>query len=513
MQFRISTAAASSKILVLGLVLFLDSAVIAQDDLSLKFEVQLSSDVKVASTAGRLFVFVSNQGSRDPMSSLNWFAPQPFFAIDVKDFSPGQTRAIDFAADGFPKPLAELPPGKYRVQALFDQDFYYPDPAHGPGNVFSQTETFELDPKKSGAVRLVLDQVVAEPKLVDTKWAKFIQRPSELLSDFHHREVIDRVAVVLPASYYDEPQRRYPVFYEISGFGGSLPMMVARYKIEPPQEAEGDAEFIYVMLSGECKWGHHVYANSATNGPRGDALVQEMIPHIDKEFRTVADPRARFVGGHSSGGWSSLWLQVTYPNAFGGLWSTSPDPVDFRDWQGTPLYDNPPPSVFVDESGKRRPLARRGTQPILMYDDFCKMDDVLGRGGQLRSFDAVFSPLADNGEPARCWDRSTGRVDSKILEHWKKYDISLLLEQNWPQLKDDLAGKIHITTGDLDTFYLNEATQLLSDRLKALGSDAQVEIVPGKDHGSILTPLLRSTRQKQMTAAFLKYFNADGSSK
>jgi S-formylglutathione hydrolase FrmB len=227
----------------------------------------------------------------------------------------------------------------------------------------------------------------------------------------------------------------------------------------------------------------------------------------------VADPRARFVGGHSSGGWSSLWLQVAYPETFGGVWSTSPDPVDFRDWQGTNLYTVPPPSVFVDEHGQRRPLARMGAQPVLMYDDFCKMDDVLGRGGQLRSFDAVFSPLAENGEPARCWERSNGRIDSTILEHWKKYDISLMLQQNWPQLKDKLAGKLHVTTGDLDTFYLNRAVELMSERLKSLGSDAQIEIVPGKDHGSILTPQLRSTRQTQMTAAFLKSFNMDGSAK
>ncbi len=498
------------RVAVTGLLLVLPFAAWGQDDRLLKFEVQLSPTVKVAPTTGRLFVFVSDRRSGEPMNGLNWFSPQPFFAVDVKDFAPGQSRVIDAAAIGFPKTLAELPAGEYRVQALFDQDFYYPDPADGPGNMYSKTESLKLNPEKSGTIQLHLDQIVPEPAFVDTQWVKFVQQPSNLLSDFHHREVIDRVAVVLPASYYEQPMRRYPVLYEVSGFGGSVRRMGARYSKEPPQAAEGDAEFIYVMLSGECKWGHHVYANSASNGPRGDALVREMIPHLDQTFRTVADPRARFVAGHSSGGWSSLWLQVAYPETFGGVWSTSPDPVDFRDWQGTNLYADPPPSVFIDEQGHRRPLARRGTQPVLWYDDFCKMDDVLGRGGQLRSFDAVFSPLSDDGEPARCWDRSTGRVDPKILEHWKKYDISLLLEQNWPQLKDKLAGKIHIAMGDLDTFYLNGATELLGKRLTGLGSDADVTMFPGKDHGSILTPQLRADRQKQMTAAFLKYFDMDG---
>lgn len=482
----------------------------AQDDTSLRFEIQRPSAASTAATRGRLIVFLSTRDSGDPMRAQNWFNPSPMFARDVQDFAPGKSEVVDATATCFPRNLKDLEPGQYRIQAVFDQDFYYPDPADGPGNLYSQPQTLELDPARSGTVRLTLDQVIPEREWIDTEWVKFVQRPSKLLSDFHQREVIDRVAVILPASYYKQPERRYPVLYEISGFGGSLRQMTARYLKEPPQAPEGEAEFIYVMLSGECKWGHHVYANSATNGPRGDALVKEMIPHIDQTFRTVADPRARFVSGHSSGGWSSLWLQVAYPEDFGGVWSTSPDPVDFRDWQGTDLYHDPPLSVFFDEQGNRRPLARRGTTPVLWYNDFCKMDDALGRGGQLRSFEAVFSPLADNGEPALCWDRSTGRVNPQIVEQWKKYDISLILEQNWPQLQDQLAGKLHVAMGDLDTFYLEGATKRLGERLKALGSDAEVQIFAGKDHGTIITPQLRSQIKSQMTAAFLKYFNPDG---
>jgi S-formylglutathione hydrolase FrmB len=485
----------------------------AQSDRVLRFEVQLSSNLKTPSSTGRLFVFLSRRDRGEPMMGPNWFSPEPFFAVDVKDFQPGQTRTIDASAEGYPKSLAELETGRYRVQALFDQDFYYPVPAAGPGNAYSLTKALDLDPNHSGAISIVLDKLVPEPEFKDTKWVKFVAQPSELLSEFHGREVIDRVAVVLPASYYTEPQRRYPVYYEVSGFGGSLAMMTAMYGREPERAAEGEAEFIHVMLTGECKWGHHVYANSATNGPRGDALVREMVPTIDREFRTVADPRARFVGGHSSGGWSSLWLQVIYPETFGGVWSTSPDPVDFRDWQGTNLYTDEPPSLFIDEKGDRRPLARQGTKPILWYDSFCKMDDVLGRGGQLRSFEAVFSPRGEDGEPVRCWDRSTGRVDPEVLEHWKKYDISLILEENWPELKDQLAGKIRVWNGGLDTFYLEGATKLLGERLQKLGSDAYVEIVPGKNHGSILTPQLRSQIKSQMTAEFLKHFNIDGTEK
>jgi dienelactone hydrolase len=72
-------------------------------------------------------------------------------------------------------------------------------------------------------------------------------------------------------------------------------------------------------------------------------------------------------------------------------------------------------------------------------------------------------------------------------------------------LKDSLAGKIHITTGGLDTFYLEGAVEQLIGTLKELGSDAQVEVVPGKNHGNVITPALRSRERRQMTAAFARH--------
>jgi pimeloyl-ACP methyl ester carboxylesterase len=211
-----------------------------------------------------------------------------------------------------------------------------------------------------------------------------------------------------------------------------------------------------------------------------------MIPEIDRRFRTVAKPGGRFVAGHSSGGWSSLWLQVTYPDVFGGVWSTSPDPVDFRDFQRIELYADPPQNMFRDPQGARRPIARHGETPTLWFDTFSKMDDVLGRGGQLRSFEAVFSPLDADGQPRRLWDRATGQIDPEVAKAWRAYDIRLKLEQNWNELEAKLRGKLHIRTGSLDTYYLEGAVVRLAETLKRLGSEAQITIVPGADHNTVL---------------------------
>ena len=67
----------------------------------------------------------------------------------------------------------------------------------------------------------MLNHAVQPQPWPDSRWAKELQIKSKLLSDFHHREVVERRGVVLPASYYDQSQRRYPVVYMIPGFGGA----------------------------------------------------------------------------------------------------------------------------------------------------------------------------------------------------------------------------------------------------------------------------------------------------
>ena len=80
------------------------------------------------------------------------------------------------------------------------------------------------------------------------------------------------------------------------------------------------------------------------------------------------------------------------------------------------------------------------------------MDDVIGWGGQLGSFEAVFSPLDQNGHPRKLWDRSSGAIDPEVAKAWEAYDIRLVLERNWPVLGPKLKGKLHVIMGDMDTF-------------------------------------------------------------
>jgi S-formylglutathione hydrolase FrmB len=307
-----------------------------------------------------------------------------------------------------------------------------------------------------------------------------------------------RAAVILPRSFATEPTRRYPVVYEVPGFGGTH-AHAHRVAERNPTDVAG-IEMLWVVLDPSCRWGHHVFADSATNGPRGQALVEELIPHIEKTYRGRGTPAARFVTGHSSGGWSSLWLQVTYPDDFGGCWSTAPDPVDFRDFQRINIY-RPGENAFSDPEGRLRPLARRGGKPVIYFKPFSDMDRLMGHGGQLDSFDACFSPRGKGGQPRPLWDRQTGAIDPEVARHWENYDIRLVLERRWPELGPKLAGKLHVITGAEDTFYLDGAVVLLKEALRKLGSDAVVEVVPGKDHGNLVDRALRERISREMAEA------------
>jgi hypothetical protein len=465
----------------------------------LRFHVSFDKAVSAEPFTGRVYVMLSRQAGAEPRSGPNWFRPEPFFAWDVKGWKPGETIALGADGLGFPAPLAKLPKDTWTVQAVMDLDRGARNFSTAPGNGYSKTVRQALDPDATGPVELVIDQVVPPRRFEETDRVKLVDIESKVLTAFHNRATRMRAGVILPKSFAAEPKKRYPVVYEIPGFGGTHSGALGLVKREPT-DVDG-VEMLWVVLDPSCRLGHHVFADSANNGPCGRALVEELVPAVEGQFRGLGVPGARFLTGHSSGGWSSLWLQVTYPDFFGGCWSTSPDPVDFRDFQRINVY-RPGVNVFRDDRGEPRPLARRGGKPVLFFKPFSDMDRVMGHGGQLDSFDAVFSPRGPDGRPAPLWDRETGAVDPKVATHWEKYDVRLVLERNWKALGPKLAGKLHVWTGAEDTFYLDGAVVLLKESLAKLGGDAVVEVVPDRDHGNLIDAALRQRIAKGMAQAF-----------
>ncbi len=480
--------------------LLLGSLVAASSASGVSFRVSYPAAAFAGPFSGRIVVMFSRGG--EPRRGPNWFAPDPMLARKVAGLAPGTDEVVKIGpgTDVFPRD-GKLKPGTYQVQAILDRNLGGRSVGASPGNLYSKPSTVVLDSSGEIEIALVCDQVVEEPAFVDTESVKEIRLPSPSLSRFYGRPTFLRAAVAVPPAYRKDPKRKFPVLYIVPGFGGNHFGWSGRTSVGGSDR--GGEPFIQVLLNPDCPTGHSVFADSANNGPWGLALTKELIPAIEKQYRTYREPGARFVTGHSSGGWSSLWLQVAYPNVFGGTWSTSPDPVDFRDFQRIDLYA-PSANMFTDAEGKPRPIARVGSEPKLFYQGFSDMEAPLARGEQLVSFEGVFSPKGEDGQPQKLWDRSTGKVDPKVAESWKKYDIGYILRTQWQKLRPLLKGKLHVYTGDMDTFYLEGAVKLLKEDLKILGADASVEVFPG-DHGSVLTRELRDRIDREMAASYRRW--------
>lgn len=310
---------------------------------------------------------------------------------------------------------------------------------------------------------------------------------SKLLTEFWGRPMMIQAGIVLPPGH-DAAKQDIPVCYSIHGFGGShREAWRAGAKLRTSMSDSAYPVMLYVFLNAQFPLGHHEFADSVNNGPWGQALIEEFIPQLEAKYGAAATPNGRYLTGHSSGGWSSLWLQVTYPEFFGGVWSTAPDSVDFRDFTGIDVYAFE--NAYVDPDGKDIPLVRRNGEWAMMLKEFAQNEYARSDyGGQFASFDAVFSPRADDGRPMKLFDRETGKIDREVAETWRKYDISLILKNNWSQLEPHLTGKLHVYMGTIDTFRLEGALKLMKADLDALQSDAEILLVEGRDHGTLFQP-------------------------
>jgi hypothetical protein len=464
-----------------------------------QFRLSFTQELRAEPFSGRVVLYFS-QSRPQPRERLSWFNPEILVGRDVTDWKPGEPLVIDSHQPGelvsYPQPVDKLNLAGWRVQAVARFNTWERNVGDGTGNGFSATAVV---PNESMTVDLPITQLVPERPFLENDWCKLFRVRSKLLSEFHQRDVFVQAAVLLPSSYHRQPERKYPVIFTIPGFGGTHFDGVRTQPIH--EQNDGGVEFLRVMLDPSCPLGHHVFADSANNGPWGTALVREFLPELDKQFRTDARPQGRFLTGHSSGGWSSLWLMVSHPDDFAGTWSTAPDPVDFRDFQRINLYAEGE-NMYVDRAGQPRPIARRGGQVLLWYRGFDLMEETLGTGGQLHSFEAVFSPRGSDGKPIRIWDRQSGAINTEAAKAWEAYDIRLVLERHWPTLGPKLRGKLHVFMGDQDTFYLEGATRLLQETLKRLDSDAVVELHPGRDHGSLLQPALMQRIRAEMVAQY-----------
>lgn len=449
----------------------------------LRFEVTLQPSLQKEAVTGRLIVILSNAAKDKPSDlAIRSWRSSPFFGIDVENFEPGNTAHIDENVLGYPlKSLSDVPSGDYFAQALLitysrfqradghviwahlDQ---WEDDFLSSGNLRSEVQPVHLDASEGYTVRLNLDRKEAPEEIEkDTKWVKHIKIRSRLLSESWGRPMFLGARVLLPKDYDTQPDVFYPVQY-LQGWVFSNPhQFKEKSEIFNVWTSEDFPRFISVTFQHPCPYFIDSYAtNSANCGPYGDAILTELIPYLEKHFRMIPKPYARVLTGRSTGGWTALSLQIFHPDFFGGVWCFDPDPVDFRYYVLTNIYEDD--NAFSKETGWltfERPMMRDvHGQVMLTMKQLSQMEAVLGSkgrsGSQLDAWQAVFGPVGEDGYPQSLWNKTTGAINHEVAQYFKEhYDLRYYLEKNWSWLGPKLKGKLHFLCGDMDNFYLNEA--------------------------------------------------------
>ncbi len=478
------------------------------------FYVQLGKSASVPASGGRLLLFAidaksaetdvmeQSKGNSNKVESVD---ANPFSAtqtsvaaIEVSHWVPGQRIAIDTDNLAYPAGYSQLPAGDYFVQAVLDVDHSYNYTGRHAGDVVS--EVIKVHFPLATAPELTLVNVLpahdpwqlpkSAPKesqeiiSATRQHAQAIDFISPSLSSFWGRPIHMRGWVLMPPDYSTKIVTPYPAVYFTHGFGGSTDGLVKNMINVYESMSKGEiSPMVWIFLDESSATGTHEFADSVNNGPWGQALTGELIPQLESEYRLEARANSRFLIGHSSGGWATLWLQTRYPKIFGGTWSTSPDPSDFHDFSAIDLYANNA-NVYFKQDGSATPLVRDHGKVLGTFQQFAQLERVLGNyGGQLASFDWVFSPRGKDGSPQAMFNRDTGIVDATVAAYWREhYDIAYRLQKEWPKLKADLDGKIHLIVGTADTFYLEGAAYKLKAVLDGLKAKTDFRFLPDRTH-------------------------------
>lgn len=444
-----------------------------------QFKVSYSTSDFKGPFTGKVFLYMSKE-NKSPKDGFVGIVSFPVYSVDVQNVKPGEAVVFDDKAKSYPVKLTDIERGEYYVQAVWDRNLGGRAINETPGNIYNSASQVNITQKRDEVFTLNCSETIPQPTFTDTEFVKELKVPSALLSKFQNKDMTVDAAVILPKEYYSQPNRKFPVLYKVSGFGGDYHRFSDNDKIQ--SQPIDTIACITVYLDGKCPLGHSVYTNSENNGPWGDALTNEFIPALEKKYRTNG---ARLLTGHSSGGWTVLSLQTRYPDVFHGCWSSAPDVVDFSDYQGINLYEGE--NMFYKADGTQRSVATvAGRFPWVSSKQMYGMENIIYRGEQINSLDAVFSPKGTDGNPERICDPKTGAMNPQTFEHWKKYDVSLYLRNNWTSLKKDLDGKIRVSVGEQDNFLLNGAVHKLEEAMKPLNSNFEFEYFPG-DHFTIFT--------------------------
>ncbi len=457
-----------------------------------RFEISFPASAHAGPITGRVYVMIARENTDEPRLQIGRTGV-PFFGRDIEKLGPGQTAAIDGSDLGSPvASLRDLPAGDYFVQAFINvySEFKRADGhtvwmhddqwegqrwTRSPGNLKSAVQRVRLDPKAGGVVKLsaadVLPPVVVPP---DTAWVKRFKFQSPTLTKFWGRPIYLGAVVLLPKDYARETIS-YPVNYIQGHFSLQAPNgFDERNDFSKTWMSDGFPRMLLVTFQHPNPYFDDSYAvNSPNVGPYGDAIMQELLPEVEKRFRVIREPYARVLSGGSTGGWEALALQLLHPDFFGGTWAYCPDSVTFTDVEGINVYEDTN-AFYKQYQWRREPTinSRETDGRVRLTSEqrnhFELVSGTRGRSGeQIDIWSAVFGPVGEDGYTMPLFDKRTGEMQPAVARYWKEhYDLLEYMKRNWRTLGPKIVDKIRVYTGTMDTYHLNNSTTELEKWMK-----------------------------------------------
>jgi len=314
-----------------------------------RFEVSFARTANPGPITGRVYVALSRTAT--PTSTpINQSGETgvPLFSANVEGLAAGQPVTIGGSAFGYPvSSLQNIPAGEYWVQPFVNvytkfaradgkTVWLHMDQWEGqnwkrsPGNLFGDPVKITFDPKSSKPITLVANRVIPPISVpADNDYVKRIKIKSDILSKWWGQPIYFGATVLLPKDYDKHPDVKYPVVYSHGHFslgapGGFRPPGTAapaggrggQSGFSDYWLADGTPRVILVTLQHPSPYYDDSYGvNSQNNGPYGDAIMQELIPEIEKRYRAIREPWARWLTGGSTGGWKRSRCRSSIPTS------------------------------------------------------------------------------------------------------------------------------------------------------------------------------------------------------
>ncbi|MFI5286118.1 MAG: alpha/beta hydrolase [Candidatus Dormibacteria bacterium] len=296
---------------------------------------------------------------------------------------------------------------------------------------------------------------------------------SHVLAGNHLGDPTDRPLWVYTPPGYSSSEERYPCVYVIQGYSGQAVMWWNRTPFREGFPATVDRNMasgetspcILVYVDAWTKYGGSQFVDSPGTGRYHTYLCDEIVPFVDKHYRTMASAAHRGIMGKSSGGFGAMITPMLRPDLFGGLATHA----------GDGLYE----CSYVPEFPKAvRSLRNHGGDILAWWDDFQSRPAFTSEGDQnlvmLLGVSACFS-ATDDGTPVLPFDAKTGRLRDDVWARWLAWDPVRMVPHYADAMRSQRA--VWIDAGTRDDWYLDLAATAFHDELAKVGvTDVQFEL-------------------------------------